>query len=53
MSNENVPKGTPPVEEATEEKIDRRTVAGRIGRFLAYTAPAVIALATAKDAFSN
>jgi hypothetical protein len=49
MSNENVPNGNPPVEKEAEEKIDRRAVAGRIGRFLAYTAPAMIALATAKD----
>jgi hypothetical protein len=50
MSNENMPKGNPPVEKETEEKIDRRTVASRIGRFLAYTAPAMIALTTAKSA---
>jgi hypothetical protein len=49
MSNENVPNGNPPVEKETE-KIDRRTVASRIGRFLAYTAPALLVLATAKDA---
>ena len=50
MSNENVPSGNPPVEKVTDEKIDRRAVAGRIGVFLAYTAPALIALTTAKDA---
>jgi hypothetical protein len=50
MSNENLPKGNPPVEKETDEKIDRRTVARRIGVFLAYTAPALVALATAKDA---
>jgi hypothetical protein len=50
MSNENVPNGNPPVENETGEKIDRRTVASRIGVFLAYTAPALVALATAKSA---
>ena len=50
MSNENVPNGNPPVEKETDEKIDRRAVASRIGRFLAYTAPALLALATAKSA---
>jgi hypothetical protein len=49
MSNENVPNGNPPVEKETEEKIDRRTVASRIGRFVAYTAPALLALTTAKS----
>ena len=49
MSNENVPNGNPPVEKETDEKIDRRAVASRIGVFLAYTAPALLALATAKD----
>ena len=53
MSNENVPNGNPPVEKETDEKIDRRAVAGRIGRFLAYTAPALLALATAKDACAS
>jgi hypothetical protein len=50
MSNENVPSGNAPVEKETDEKIDRRAVASRIGVFLAYTAPALIALTTAKDA---
>jgi hypothetical protein len=50
MVDENIPMENPPVEEESGEKIDRRTMAGRVGRFLAYTAPAVIALATAKDA---
>jgi len=50
VSNENVPSGNPSVEKEIEEKIDRRAVAGRIGVFLAYTAPALVALATAKDA---
>jgi hypothetical protein len=53
MSNENVPNGNPPVEKGSEEKIDRRTVASRIGAFLAYTAPALVALATAKDASAS
>jgi hypothetical protein len=50
MSNENVPNTNLQDEEEVVEKIDRRTMAGRVGRFLAYTAPALIALATAKDA---
>ena len=33
-----------------DEKIDRRAVGTRIGRFLAYTAPALIALTTAAHA---
>jgi hypothetical protein len=33
-----------------EEKLDRRDLARRMGKFVAYTAPALIALATAKDA---
>jgi hypothetical protein len=53
MSNENVPNGNPSVDQETDEKIDRRAVAGRIGRFLAYTAPALLALATAKSATAS
>jgi hypothetical protein len=53
MSNENVPNGNPPVEKETDGKIDRRTVARRVGVFLAYTAPALLALATAKNAAAN
>jgi hypothetical protein len=50
MSSENVPNGNLPAEKETEEKIDRRAVASRVGRFLAYTSPALLALVTAKDA---
>jgi len=32
-----------------DEKLDRRDLARRLGKFVAYTAPALIALATAKD----
>jgi len=54
-------KGNPnknrPLENTSEnmpdEKVDRRTAAGRLGKFLAYTAPALIALTTAKDACAN
>jgi hypothetical protein len=49
MPNETVPNGNRPDAKATDEKIDRRAVASRIGVFLAYTAPALLALATAKD----
>jgi hypothetical protein len=31
-----------------EEKLHRREMAGRMGKFLAYTAPALIALSSAK-----
>ena len=53
MSNENAPNGNPPVEKETDEKIDRRAVASRIGVFLAYTAPALLALVTARNASSS
>jgi hypothetical protein len=33
-----------------DSKLDRRDLARRMGKFFAYTAPAPIALATAKDA---
>jgi hypothetical protein len=36
-----------------EEKLDRREITRRMGKFLTYTAPALIALATAKDACAN
>jgi hypothetical protein len=54
MSTEKAPNGNLPIENATanvsDEKIDRRTAGARVGRFLAYTAPAVIALTTAAHA---
>lgn len=37
----------------TSEQIDRRTMVGRAGKFLVYTAPALIALITAKDASAS
>lgn len=40
-------------EKDTSEQIDRRTMVGRTGRFLAYTAPALVALITAKDASAS
>jgi len=46
MSNQNLPNEN--ADEKTEEQVDRRTVVGRAGKFLAYTAPALIALITAK-----
>jgi len=36
-----------------EEKVGRRDLGRRMGKFLAYTAPALIALATAKEAGAN
>jgi hypothetical protein len=53
VSNENVPNGNPPVEKEADDKIDRRAVASRVGVFLAYTAPALLALTTARDAYAN
>ena len=57
MPNENTPSGNPAPGQGTEkvsgEKIDRRTLGGRVGRFLAYTAPAVIALTTAQQAHAS
>jgi hypothetical protein len=35
---------------AADEQLDRRTVAKRLGKFVAYTAPALLALSTAKQA---
>jgi len=37
----------------SQNKLHRREVAVRMGKFFAYTAPALIALATAKDACAN
>jgi hypothetical protein len=44
LAKENV------VEEQTAGTIDRRSAARKAGKFLAYTAPVLIALITAKDA---
>ena len=52
MQNENLPNENTAQNES-EEKLGRREIAGRMGKFLAYTAPALIALATAKDACAN
>jgi hypothetical protein len=48
-SNDNSAPGNP-AEKDTSEKIGRRTLGARVGRFLIYTAPAVIVLTTAKQA---
>jgi hypothetical protein len=57
MSNENTPSGNPAPGKGTEkdsgEKVDRRTLGTRVGRFLAYTAPALIALTTAQQAHAS
>ena len=57
MSNEDSAKKNLPdrndAESGVEEKIDRREVVSRAKKFLAYTAPAMIALITAKDACAN
>jgi hypothetical protein len=54
MSNENLSNGnSAPVnaaEKDTSEKLDRRSVVARVGRFVKYTAPALIVLATAQEA---
>jgi hypothetical protein len=52
MPQENQPNENAAPKDS-EEKLHRREVAGRVGKFLAYTAPALIALATAKDACAN
>ena len=52
MTNENLPDENA-TEKQTDEQIDRRTVAVRAGKFLAYTAPALVALITAKDASAS
>jgi hypothetical protein len=49
MPNEKLPDENAPAKEP-EEQVDRRTAAARAGKFLAYTAPALITLITAKDA---
>jgi len=57
MSNEYMPSGNPASKNAAEkddsEKIDRRTLGNRVGRFLKYTAPALIALTTAQQAHAS
>jgi hypothetical protein len=53
MTNENPPNesDSPKYTAAeTTDGLNRREVAKRAGKFLAYTAPALIALITAKDA---
>jgi hypothetical protein len=52
MPKENLPDENTPQSDS-EDKPNRREIAGRVGEFLAYTAPALIALATAKDACAN
>ena len=47
MENEKLPNENAGQND-NEEKLHRREVAGRMGKFLAYTAPALIALSTAK-----
>lgn len=53
MANENLPNTNASEEQNAEEGIDRRTVAIKAGKFLAYTAPALIALMTARDAAAS
>lgn len=53
MPNENLPEPGASEEQNVQEDINRRTVAIRAGKFLAYTAPALIALMTAKDAAAS
>jgi hypothetical protein len=50
MSNEQKPNAQAP---STEEKIDRRTLGSRVGRFIKYTAPAVLVLTTAQQAHAS
>jgi hypothetical protein len=55
MTNENTPMNPEgnAVEQDNSEKIDRRTLGTRVGRFLKYTAPALIALTTAQQAHAS
>ena len=57
MSNENAPNVNPAANanasEDDSEKIDRRTLGARVGRFVKYTAPALIALTTAQQAHAS
>jgi hypothetical protein len=53
MSNENTPNNNPAAEQDNNEKIDRRTLGTRVGRFLKYTAPALIVLTTAQQAHAS
>jgi hypothetical protein len=46
MEDTRLPRENTPPE---DEKLDRRDLARRMGKFVVYTAPALIALATAKD----
>ena len=52
MPNENISKGNSApgnaVEKDTGEKLDRRSLVARVGRFVKYTAPALIVMMTAK-----
>jgi hypothetical protein len=50
--NENTPNQNA-AEKDNTEKIDRRTLGTRVGRFLKYTAPALIALTTAQQAHAS
>lgn len=52
MANENISKGNSAPGNAEEKdagkKIDRRTLGAGLGRFVKYTAPALIVMVTAK-----
>ena len=48
MPDDNLPSESPTAKE-NDEPIDRRTAAARAGKFVTYTAPALLALLTAKD----
>jgi hypothetical protein len=53
MSNEKLSNGNSApgnaAEKDTSEKLDRRRLVARVGRFVKYTAPALIVLATAQQ----
>jgi hypothetical protein len=48
LSNGNSAPGSV-AEKDTSKKIDRRSLVARVGRFVKYTAPALIVLATAQQ----
>jgi hypothetical protein len=57
VSNKNLSNEKQPVENdatpVSADKVDRRTAARRIAKVLTYTAPALIALSTARNASAD
>jgi hypothetical protein len=53
MSIENVPSENESTASEDADGLNRREIARKAGKFLAYTAPALIALITAKNASAS